>query len=58
MTRRELLNQLIKRYSVEKSRAIIRLATEDGYYENKEVHVAVAEDLDGIRFFSMHWKEN
>ena len=58
MTRRELLNQLIKRYSFEKSHAIIQLAIEDGHYENKEVHVVVAEDLDGIRFFSMHWKED
>lgn len=58
MTRRVLLNHLIKRYSFEKSHAIIQLAIEDGYYENNEVHVAVAEDLDGIRFFSMRWKEN
>ena len=58
MTRRELLNQLIKRYSLEKSHAIIQLAIEDGYYENKEVHVVVAADLDGIRLFSMRWKEN
>ena len=57
MTRQVLLNHLIKRYSFEKSHAIIQLAIEDGYYENKEVHVVAAEDLDGHRFFSIRWKE-
>lgn len=56
MTKRELLNQLIKKYSFEKSHAIIQLAIEDGYYENKDVHVAVGESLVGTHFFSMYWK--
>lgn len=57
MTRRELLNKLIRRYSFEKSHAIIQLAIEDGYYDNTEVHVVHAEDFDGNCFFSMRWKE-
>ena len=58
MTRRALLNQLIKRYSFEKSHAIIQLAIEDGHYDNNEVCVLIAEDLDGKRLFYMQWKED
>ena len=56
MNRRELLNSLIKKYSYEKSHAIIQLAIEDGAYENNEVQVVVVENHDGTLDFSIVWK--
>jgi hypothetical protein len=56
MTRRELLNNLIKKYSFEKSHAIIQIALEDGFYENDEVCVRVDESAGTILFFSLEWK--
>jgi hypothetical protein len=56
MTRRELLNNLIKKYSFEKSHAIIQLTIEDGFYENNEVYVRVDETAGTILFFSLEWK--
>jgi hypothetical protein len=58
MTRRELLDQLMKKYSFEKSHAIIQIAIEAGYYDDKEVHVTVSETLAGTYFFHMYWKES
>ena len=58
MTRRELLDQLMKKYSFEKSHAIVQIAIKDGYYDNKEVHVVVSETLAGTYFFHMSWKES
>ncbi len=57
MLRRELLNNLIKKYSFEKSHAIIQLALEDGAYENDEVKVAVTGVYAGTNTFSLEWKK-
>lgn len=57
MNRRELLSQLIKKYSFEKSHAIIQLAIEDGEYDNNQVHVESSRDATGSYFFTIDWRE-
>lgn len=57
MNRRELLNQLIKKYSFEKSHAIIQLTIEDGEYDNNQVHVESSRDDAGSYFFTLDWRE-
>ena len=57
MTKAELRDQLRKKYSFEKSYAIAQIAIEDGYYDNKDVHVVASKTLDGIHSFQLYWKE-
>ena len=55
MTRHELLNQLMKKYSFEKAHSIIQAAIEDGYYDADNVRITVSETIAGTYFFHLYW---
>ena len=59
MTKREAVMELSKKYSFEKSYAILQLATEDGEYDNNEVHVELkAEHSTDNYLFTVDWRED
>lgn len=58
MTRRELLSQLMKKYSFEKAHSIIQAAIEDGYYDADKVRITVSETIAGTYFFHLYWQED
>ena len=58
MTKREAVMKLADKYSFDKSYAILQLATEDGEYDNNEVHVELKADCaTGNYFFTVDWRE-
>ena len=48
--RKELLNELMKRYSFEKAHFIRQIATEDREFENDDVYIIMTRTLDGDIF--------
>ena len=56
MNRKEILNELLKRYSFEKARSIRQIATEDREFENDDVYIMMIRTLDGD-IFSCEWKK-
>lgn len=55
MNRKELLNELMERYSFEKAHSIIQIATEDREFENDDVYITMTRTLDGD-IFGCKWK--
>ncbi len=55
MNRKEILNELMKRYSFEKAHSIRQIATEDREFANDAVYVTMTRTLDGD-IFNCKWK--
>lgn len=47
MNRKEILNELMKKYSFEKAHSIRQIATEDREFENDDVYIIMTRTLDG-----------
>lgn len=56
MNRKEILNELMKKYSFEKAHSIRQIATEDREFENDDVYIIMTRTLDGD-IFSCKWKK-
>ena len=56
MNRKEILNELMKRYSFEKAHSIRQIATEDREFENYYVYIIMKRTLYGD-IFSCEWKK-
>ena len=56
MNRKEILNELMKRYSFEKAHSIRQIATEDREFENDDVYIMMTRTLDGD-IFDCKWKK-
>lgn len=57
MTKREAVMQLSKKYSFDKSYAILQLVLEDGEYDNNDVHVELkANHATGNYEFFIDWR--
>ena len=56
MNRKEILNELMKKYSFEKAHSIRQIATEDRKFENDDVYIMMTRTLDGD-IFSCKWKK-
>ena len=56
MNRKNLLKELMKRYSFEKAHSFIQIATEDREFENDDIHIIVTRTLDGD-IFDCKWKK-
>ena len=52
---KELLNELMKRYSFEKAHSIRQIATEDREFANDDVYIIMTRTLDGD-IFDCKWK--
>lgn len=55
MNRRELLNELMKKYSFEKSHSFIQIATEDRIFENGDVTITMIR-TPKADIFNCDWK--
>ena len=55
MNRKEILNELMKKYSFEKAHSIRQIATEDREFENDDVYIIMTRTLDGD-IFDCKWK--
>ena len=51
MNRKEILNELMKRYSFEKAHSIRQIVTEDREFENDDVYIMMTRTLDGDILF-------
>lgn len=56
MNRKEILNELMKKYSFEKAHSIRQIVTEDREFENDDVYIIMTRTLDGD-IFSCKWKK-
>lgn len=56
VNRKEILNELMKRYSFEKAHSIRQIATEDREFENDDVYIMMTRTLDGD-IFDCKWKK-
>lgn len=56
MNRKNLLKELMERYSFEKAHSIIQIATEDREFENDDIHIIMTRTLDGD-IFDCKWKK-
>lgn len=55
MNRKNLLKELMERYSFEKAHSIIQIATEDRKFENDDMYIVMTRTLDGD-IFDFKWK--
>jgi hypothetical protein len=56
MNRKNLLKELMGRYSFEKAHSIVQIATEDREFENDDVYIMMTRTLDGD-IFDCKWKK-
>lgn len=50
INRQELLKELMKRFSFEKSHSFIQIANEDGEFENDIVHIQLIGNINGYKY--------
>ena len=50
INRRELLKELMKRFSFEKSHSFIQITNEDGEFKNDIVHIQLIGNTNGYRY--------
>ena len=55
MNRKEILHELMKRYSFEEAHSIRQIATEDREFENDDVYIVMTRTLDRD-LFDCKWK--
>lgn len=55
MNRKQLLKELMKKYSFEKSHSFIQIATEDGVFENNEVKITMTRTLE-VDLYTLEWQ--
>lgn len=56
MNRKQLLNELMWRYSFEKAHSIIQIVTENREFEDENVHIIMTRTL-GSDVYHYEWKD-
>lgn len=55
MNKKDLLKELMKKYSFEKSYSIIQIVSEDGEFENSDIKIIMTRTLKSD-LFNLEWK--